>query len=335
MFNQLILNTESVDDFNQAYVEPGSISFSRLPEEERYLRSIYPVVVFEPEEYITRRKEDNYFIKSAEISDEIGYESLVHEVYMTLRLSDGKTNLQRVIDVKFTHTHMYAVFHYIEGLTLFDLVNKYFLSDEEPNMDEFMSVVSSALEQLDYLYSSYSFTHYDLHPGNIIMDETGKVTIIDLEFASAVFDGNDHGVQLLSENDLNSLITPDYYWPFDMFKLICFVKHTIINMKKNAELRHLSTSAMDLSEESRRDVDEMHKTTMERLNVRLPRNKLEKLIDILLSYFMDPLDFEDYSMEVTYYAAPRIDRMKKYNKYLTNFEHFYAYYNNIVNLLSN
>ena len=346
MFNAVISDTHLHKIVANAITSKGNLIYPNIGREEAYLRDIYPVVEFDPQEYIDNT-EGKFVVKTAGIGGN-NYEQLIHEVYLTLNMTDGISHLQKVRDVKFTDIQVCVIFEYIEGETIFDLVSKYYTG--LVTLNDIIKAIDNTIEQLGYLYETYQFTHYDLHGSNIIVHKK-DIVILDLEMSYAVINGESYGVTLRPEDDECNLITPAPYWPFDLFKLIGSIKRQILTTEsaseefmKDIRIQIDEDYKLALSEDRIDDADRIidnlrqlemeHKVRITMIKNKLHNDKLGKYIDVLLAYFISPHDFKDHMNRSPYLGAPRLDLMYDNSKYLTTFDNFYQYSSNINDLFS-
>src|SRR5262249_19080588 len=87
-------------------------------------------------------------------------------------------NIVRTHDIDQTSTHHYLVMDFVEGITLFDLVRR-----EGPLSEE--EAVTYAIQAglgLQHLHE-HNLVHRDFKPGNLILDRSGTVKILDLGLA--------------------------------------------------------------------------------------------------------------------------------------------------------
>lgn len=349
MFGQVIYNKDYVRSVHKVKsdISPGTIKYHNIDDEESYLRSLYTDPSFDLNGYIESldASGDGYVVKLAPFSNEIDYSALVHEAYMTIKLAGNGVKLQTIREIKFTNDYLYVIYEYIHGEQLRAFIVRSFVQNEEMNLSSFVSVLANIMNMLEALYIQHQFTHYDLHPDNILLlDE--EPTIIDLEFAYANINGSEHGVTLLSDNN-DSLILPKYYWPFDIYKLLCGLKYTVVKIYDitEDELKRYRVRYAEEIEKAKTEGNKQYQIDLEssvdgieveyayrlaNVRKRSPNNSFEKLIDILLNYFISEIDFQEVMEHSILFPAPRIDIMDKYKIYETNFLHFYQYFNNVI-----
>lgn len=355
MFNSIINKPLEINAGHSENVSDsaGMLTNDHVGLEESVLMDLIAEGAFESE---LDESNGGYFVKSVNITDEYAYGQLVHEAYVTLNLKHISDKLQTIEGIRYINNTLYVAYKRIHGKTFSNIIDEYFLAPEEPNTSSIVSILSQVVDELAILYEKSQFTHYDLHPDNIMIDENGEIVILDLEMSSARICDVTHGVELLSEDDESSLITPSYYWPADIFKLLCMIKYRIsgldsdynndnpslfnehyMSTRKSKEVAPIQVSEIEDEEDdellSMLNNDEReYMIVKERFCSRVFDNKLEKFVDLILSYFMNPEYFDELYTRTRYFAAPRIDLIKDYSEYLTNFKHFHGYFNNIVDV---
>ena len=344
MFNSTISNTYLHERLAKSITSPGVTKYSNIEREESYIRSLYPVTEFDVDQYI-RDTPGDFIIKTASIGSDC-YERLVHEIYITLNISNSTTHSQKIRDVKITDTQLCVIFEYVKGDTLFTLIDKYF--HDLTNLNNIIDTIICTIEELSHLYSKYQFTHYDLHSKNVMVNKNG-ITIIDVEMSHIVIDNEHYGITLLPDDDNYNLVTPNYYWPFDLFKLIGGIKRQILNIERLSEedmneVRALISEPYNSAVEDGRQEDaaaimnnlaqaeSQHKVELDIIKSKLRDNKLGRYIDTLLAYFIIPQEFEQHTYKSPYIGCTRLDLIPQYHQYLTHFDHFYQYCLGINNL---
>lgn len=220
MFGQVLSTSRELEYSYTLLTEPGEWVYFNTQQEEAYLREIYPITVIDDiESYKNSWYDNGGYVKCADLYDTCQYQGLVHEVYLTLKLQSKEVLLQKVIDVAFTDTELFVVFERIDHGTLNEVIHK-------DNPQRLFNILTSLFQQLKYLYDTYQFTHYDLHVNNIMINSKGQPVIIDLQYSHAHIDGCGYGLMMLSDEDDATLILPSYYWPFDIYKLLMFIRMT-------------------------------------------------------------------------------------------------------------
>ena len=344
-------------------LKPDSFAYSNLNLEYDYIRDNYYDPIFSDNIYIA--KDRHYFnnnvyrygeivIKSANSDDEKLYNDLIHECFVLDNISESFPNItQTIIDIKLTSDSLYLITAYEEGETLEVYLNRFFLNNTE--LSDLKRILSTLFENLSRLYSKFKFTHYDLHLQNVILRGV-NVIIIDFGTSHINIDDIDYGVMISFEYFPYSLITSTYFWPYDIFKILCLTRdkfdRTIIIEKKKHEYTNLVNyykseikDIRELMEEFKENENELtdlradlKKKRQERksaldesreeirlLEDRMSNPKYIRTLNILISYFLDPEYLSLYKRIDKYYTAIRVDIIEKYNIYYTSYPHFYQF----------
>ena len=99
-------------------------------------------------------------------------ERFVKEAYRLFQFSHP--NVVKVTDVFEENGTAYYVMEYIDGMSLQDIVMKYGSLTE----DSLMPYLDQILSALNYVHSK-GVLHLDLKPGNIMLDKSGRIVLID------------------------------------------------------------------------------------------------------------------------------------------------------------
>lgn len=103
------------------------------------------------------------------------------------------------------------VYKRIHGLTLNDYMNK----SPTHHIDTFVSIISHTFKGLYEAYNTMGYTHYDLHPDNIIITSEGIPVMIDYGLSYAASDPN-------TGTDFKAVkIKRETWWGYDAIKLLC------------------------------------------------------------------------------------------------------------------
>lgn len=287
-------------------------------------------------------KYKEYIVKEADINSSEQLNSIMHEAYILEYLKDC-AGIQKFSHMVLNDKVLYVFYHYIEAECFELYIEKLFVRDFDTN--NLLIRLDSIIKTLKYLYENYKFTHYDMHLGNIIINND-NTTIIDFEFAYIELNNESYGATL-SEGNL--LITPQYYWPADIFKLLCCIKEKLSNM-----LGHVKTKIQNSYSEyvlelvskgnTAKTISLWHFTQdlIERakaIETKLPNSLIIKCIDELLSYFIEPDLYEQVCNK--YYLPVCSDLFPQLEVDTGHVLDFYEYYmavtskyRNISNLLA-
>ncbi|SNW63046.1 Protein kinase [Orpheovirus IHUMI-LCC2] len=237
MLNVPFKDIGGLRDIYKSYRESNNIkdfvmSYSNFHIEYNYIQENYYDPTFN--DIIYNKKERKYFninvyryndivIKVLDIDmEDKEYKDLVHECFVLKHISDKLPYLtQKIIDIKLTESNLYLITKYEEGETLDSYLRTFFYNNR--TIEDLKITIGKVFDSLKLLYKEFNFTHYDLHLQNIILQDN-NVKIIDFGSSYIQINGIDYGITLLSIFDFPyTFISPNYFWPYDIFKLLGFV----------------------------------------------------------------------------------------------------------------
>jgi hypothetical protein len=103
--------------------------------------------------------------------------------YFGIKLNDITTDIKNnlcKLRGDYKHDNIYSIYEKIQGKTLKEL-----FETEEFDVTKIKIILKKLLEQLIILQEGpYKFTHYDLHPGNVMIDDKYNVHAIDYGLSS-------------------------------------------------------------------------------------------------------------------------------------------------------
>jgi serine/threonine protein kinase len=121
-------------------------------------------------------------------------------------------NLVRAHDIDCTGGIHYLVMEYVDGVTLHHLVAKH----GPLSVERAAHYIGQAAVGLEYAFEISGMVHRDIKPGNLVVDRTGTVKILDMGLArlgqASFFEGNAEAITQL-HNDKSVLGTADYIAP--------------------------------------------------------------------------------------------------------------------------
>jgi serine/threonine protein kinase len=88
-------------------------------------------------------------------------------------------HIVKLLDLSFTEHETFLILEWIEGIELFDYLNKCFEEKRFPSAEEIQKISSQIVSALAHLHEK-GFPYRDLKPENIMMQETGDIKLVDL-----------------------------------------------------------------------------------------------------------------------------------------------------------
>jgi serine/threonine protein kinase len=156
------------------------------------------------EHMLMKRRAAVKVLPAAKANDEAARERFYREARAVAALDHP--NIVRAYDIDVVDDLHFLVMEYVDGSSLLDIVRKV----GPINYLRVAHYVSQSALGLQHAYETASLVHRDVKPGNIIVDRTGVVKVLDLGLARFFKDEEDI---LTKKFDENVLGTADYLAP--------------------------------------------------------------------------------------------------------------------------
>ncbi|SNW62645.1 Protein kinase [Orpheovirus IHUMI-LCC2] len=248
MLNTLFQRLSQDNTLYKNFIVNNNISkdkqiYSNIREEYNYIYNNYYDEEFTDD--IFELEERKYFnpnvyryndtvVKSVDKDTLDQFNGLIHECFILLHISKMYPEMtQSIIDIKLTGDTLFLITRYEKGQTLEEYLDSYF---NNKDLDSIKILLGKTFNVLGKLYETYKFTHYDLHLQNLIIDDNNNIKIIDFASSHIILDGVTYGVTSTYSLNTYTLILPNYFWPYDIFKLLCLIREKFDYKLRNKEI---------------------------------------------------------------------------------------------------
>jgi serine/threonine protein kinase len=175
---------------------------------------------------------------------------------------------------------------YIKGITLAEYLKN------ATDITAIITIVKKILKALYYAHEKINFTHYDLHPSNILINESGEPVIIDFGSSHIKFNGQDYGREYIGR------ICNTEMWFHDVIKILFWVLISVddyyyykilmykIDEKMHTLKQNYEANPSDYNNEQIKEYAEKIKRYIDSKS----DNPLVTMLLQLLGYFFQPLE---------------------------------------------
>lgn len=228
----------------------------------------------------------------------------------------------------------YVVYEYIPGPTMLVWLGIASYSENSELTTTLLKILRDIFYALYDAYRKIDFTHYDLHPGNIIIQSGNVPVIIDFGTSHINYRGINYGLTFCEAEIYNRSM-----WVHDVFKLLMFVYWSLYpEFINNRLIAHINEIKLQLESADTQPSDKEHLNRLLRYTQAKEKKSLgritvlgPKIVSDILSFFFygrpplpdDISGYHDYISDV-------FNPSKSIQSQHLKFENFLQHFNRIV-----